>query len=136
VEAIGRALPALICAMDDTGVGEERRHLSAEKALHRRTATLVRDVHDVDLRHHFQKLAGEMARAADARRGIRHRRWLFARKLHVVRKRAYGKRWLDHQDVGEHHRHGERREIAQRVVGHLDQVGFTASAPTFASTMV
>src|SRR5256885_9608971 len=47
-------------------------------------------------------------------------RSLFARELHVVRERAHRERWLDHEDVGEHHRHGERRQIAQRIVGHLD----------------
>ena len=50
-------MPARICEIEEIGVAK-KVDLAAEEALHRRAAALVRDVHDVDLRHDFQELPG------------------------------------------------------------------------------
>src|SRR6266568_616028 len=67
---------------------EERSDLAAEHALHCGTPALVGHVHDVDFRHHLQKLPRQVAGAADSGRCVGDRPRLAAGELDVFGERV------------------------------------------------
>ena len=88
----------------------------AEEVGHRRAAALVGDVDHVDAGALLEELAGEMSRAAHARRRIVDLAGLLLRERDEFGERLRRHARMHDHHVGKHDAHRDRRDVALRIV--------------------
>ena len=91
--------------------------MPADQVVHRRPGALVRHMHDVDARHHFQQLAAEMRRCAVAPRRVVELAGLRLRERDELLQRFRRHLRVRHQNHRRGRKQADRHEVLERVVG-------------------
>ena len=108
-----------MCCMHRRDRIEHEPDIAGEQIGHRRRRALVRHMRDVDAREALEQFHREVVGCAVAGRPIVELARLGLRQRDELAHRRRRHRRMGDQQVGPDHKLADRREVAQRVVGHV-----------------